>query len=48
MALYQVTQTTENGNGDTVGTLSYAILQANQLPRDNTISINYIGQRSKF
>ncbi|MBD2565783.1 MULTISPECIES: hypothetical protein [Nostoc] len=46
MALYQVTQTTENGNGDTVGTVNYAILQANQLPGDNTISINYIGQRS--
>ena len=30
MALYQVTQTTDNGNGDTVGTLSYAILQANR------------------
>jgi hypothetical protein len=30
MTLYQVTQTTDNGNGDTVGTLSYAILQANR------------------
>ena len=29
MTLYQVTQTTDNGNGDTVGTLSYAIRQAN-------------------
>ncbi|WP_189524970.1 calcium-binding protein [Nostoc sp. 'Peltigera membranacea cyanobiont' 232] len=30
MTLYQVTQTTDNGNGDTVGSLSYAILQANR------------------
>ncbi|MGF1936678.1 MAG: calcium-binding protein [Nostoc sp. ChiQUE02] len=30
MTLYQVTQSTDNGNGDTVGTLSYAILQANR------------------
>jgi hypothetical protein len=29
MTLYQVTQSTDNGNGDTVGTLSYAIRQAN-------------------
>ncbi|MFS0518991.1 hypothetical protein ACEYW6_30445 [Nostoc sp. UIC 10607] len=30
MTLYKVTQTTDNRNGDTVGTLSYAILQANR------------------
>ncbi|MBD2512416.1 hypothetical protein H6G91_35270 [Nostoc muscorum FACHB-395] len=30
MTLYQVTQTTDNGNGDVVGSLSYAILQANR------------------
>ena len=30
MTLYQVTQTTDNGNGDTVGTLSYCIRQANR------------------
>ncbi|MBD2518217.1 hypothetical protein H6G93_25225 [Nostoc sp. FACHB-973] len=29
MTLYQVTQSTDNGNGNTVGTLSYAIRQAN-------------------
>jgi Ca2+-binding RTX toxin-like protein len=40
MTTYSVTSATDNGLGDTEGTLSYAILQANQLPGDDTISMN--------
>ncbi|MEG4918181.1 hypothetical protein [Microcoleus sp. B7-D4] len=35
-----VNQTTDNGLGDTAGTLSWAILQANQLAGDDTITLN--------
>ncbi|MEG3972659.1 cadherin-like domain-containing protein [Microcoleus sp. T2B6] len=35
-----VNQTTDNGLGDTTGTLSWAILQANQLAGDDTITLN--------
>ena len=40
MTTFSVTSATDNGLGDTEGTLSYAILQANQLPGDDTISMN--------
>ena len=40
MTTFSVTSATDNGLGDTQGTLSYAILQANQLPGDDTISID--------
>src|SRR4028119_880793 len=40
MATFSVTSATDNGLGNTPGTLSYAILQANQLPGDDTISMN--------
>jgi hypothetical protein len=40
MTTFSVTSATDNGLGDTQGTLSYAILQANQLPGDDTISMN--------
>ena len=40
MTTYSVTSATDNGLGDTQGTLSYAILQANQLPGDDTISMD--------
>ncbi|MEH1974412.1 MAG: hypothetical protein V7L02_14640 [Nostoc sp.] len=41
MTLYQVTQTTDNGNGDTVGTLSYAILQANRNAGTDAINMQF-------
>src|SRR4028119_418220 len=40
MTTFSVTSATDNGLGDTQGTLSYAILQANQLPGDDTISMD--------
>ena len=40
MTTFSVTSATDNGLGDTQGTLSYAILQANQLPGNDTISMN--------
>ncbi|BAY75538.1 FG-GAP repeat-containing protein [Nostoc linckia NIES-25] len=40
MANFIVNQTTDNGTGLTAGTLSYAILQANQLAGDDTITLN--------
>jgi Ca2+-binding RTX toxin-like protein len=40
MANFDVTQTTDNGNGDTVGTLSYAIQQANITAGNDTITLN--------
>ncbi|MFN6487861.1 MULTISPECIES: hypothetical protein [unclassified Nostoc] len=40
MTNFIVNQTTDNGLGDTAGTLSYAILQANQLAGDDTITID--------
>jgi FG-GAP-like repeat/FG-GAP repeat len=40
MAIFNVTQTTDNGKGDTVGTLSYAILLANTTSGDDTIDLN--------
>ncbi|BDI16389.1 hypothetical protein ANSO36C_21910 [Nostoc cf. commune SO-36] len=40
MANFIVNQTTDDGSGSTTGTLSYAILQANQLAGDDTISID--------
>jgi hypothetical protein len=40
MTTFSVTSATDNGLGDTQGTLSYAILQANQLAGDDTISMN--------
>ncbi len=40
MANFIVNQTTDDGSGNTAGTLSYAILQANQLAGDDTITIN--------
>jgi len=40
MATFSVTSATDNGLGNTPGTLSYAILQANQLAGDDTISMN--------
>ncbi|MBX9255021.1 cadherin-like domain-containing protein [Desmonostoc muscorum CCALA 125] len=40
MATFNVTSITDDGTGLTAGTLSYAILQANQLAGDDTISIN--------
>ncbi|MEG4631368.1 Ig-like domain-containing protein [Microcoleus sp. AR_TQ3_B6] len=40
MTNFTVNQTTDDGTGLTAGTLSYAILQANQLPGDDTITIN--------
>ncbi|WP_204139415.1 hypothetical protein [Halomicronema sp. CCY15110] len=39
MANYDVTQATDNGLGDTAGTLSWAILQANQAAGDDTITL---------
>ncbi|MEH2074557.1 MAG: putative Ig domain-containing protein [Nostoc sp.] len=36
---FTVTQATDNGLGNTVGTLSYAIFSANQTPGDDTITI---------
>jgi hypothetical protein len=40
MATFSVTSASDNGLGDTQGTLSYAILQANQLAGNDTISMN--------
>ncbi|PHJ56763.1 hypothetical protein VF14_32475 [Nostoc linckia z18] len=40
MATFNVTSTTDDGTGLTSGTLSYAILQANQLAGDDTISFD--------
>jgi hypothetical protein len=40
MANFDVNQTTDNGNGDTVGTLSYAIQQANITAGNDTITLN--------
>ncbi|MHC5734561.1 hypothetical protein [Nostoc sp.] len=40
MTNFIVNQTTDDGTGLTAGTLSYAILQANQLAGDDTITIN--------
>lgn len=40
MTNFTVNQTTDDGTGLTTGTLSYAILQANQLAGDDTITIN--------
>ena len=40
MTNFTVNQTTDDGTGLTAGTLSYAILQANQLAGDDTITIN--------
>ncbi|BAY21588.1 hypothetical protein NIES2100_13440 [Calothrix sp. NIES-2100] len=40
MANFIVNQTTDDGSGNTAGTLSYAILQANQIAGDDTITIN--------
>ncbi|MBH8564824.1 cadherin-like domain-containing protein [Nostoc sp. CENA67] len=40
MANFIVNQTTDDGSGSTAGTLSYAILQANQLAGDDTITID--------
>ncbi|MFN5515705.1 MAG: hypothetical protein ACK5CA_13450, partial [Cyanobacteriota bacterium] len=40
MATFTITQTTDNGLGDTAGTLSYAIFQANQLAGDDAIVLN--------
>jgi hypothetical protein len=40
MTTFSVTSATDNGLGNTPGTLSYAILQANQLPGNDTISMN--------
>ncbi|MEH2128217.1 Ig-like domain-containing protein [Nostoc sp.] len=40
MTNFTVNQTTDDGSGTTAGTLSYAILQANQLAGDDTITIN--------
>ena len=40
MATFNVTQTTDNGVGDTPGTLSYAIVQANEMAGDDTITFN--------
>ncbi|MFN6435750.1 MAG: calcium-binding protein [Nostoc sp. DedSLP01] len=40
MATFNVTSTTDDGTGLTTGTLSYAILQANQQAGDDTISID--------
>src|SRR4028119_1758860 len=40
MTTFSVTSATDNGLGNTPGTLSYAILQANQLAGDDTISMN--------
>ena len=40
MANFIVNQTLDNGLGNTVGTLSYAILQANQLAGDDIITLN--------
>ncbi|NEU78736.1 enoyl-CoA hydratase-related protein, partial [Nostoc sp. UIC 10630] len=40
MTNFIVNQATDDGTGSTTGTLSYAILQANQLAGDDTITIN--------
>src|ERR687886_3116998 len=40
MTTFNVTSATDDGTGLTTGTLSYAILQANQLAGDDTISID--------
>ncbi|WP_143857069.1 beta strand repeat-containing protein [Nostoc sp. 'Peltigera membranacea cyanobiont' 213] len=40
MANFIVNQATDDGSGLTTGTLSYAILQANQLAGDDTITLN--------
>jgi len=40
MTNFTVNQTTDDGTGLTTGTLSYAILQANQLAGNDTITIN--------
>ena len=40
MANFNVTQTTDDGTGNIVDTLSYAIVQANQTPGDDTITLN--------
>ncbi|MBD2509412.1 hypothetical protein H6G91_19285 [Nostoc muscorum FACHB-395] len=49
MTLYQVTQTTDNGNGDTVGTLSYAIFQANEFDRRlNTHGLHHVRSKVEF
>jgi hypothetical protein len=39
MTTFNVTQATDNGKGDTVGTLSYAILLANNSVGDDTINL---------
>ncbi len=39
MANFIVNQTTDDGTGTQVGTLSYAIAQANQLAGDDTITL---------
>ena len=48
MANFIVNQTTDDGSGNTAGTLSYAILQANQLAGDDTITINNDGITRDF
>jgi FG-GAP-like repeat len=40
MTTFNVNQTTDNGKGDTVGTLSYAILQANDQAGDDQIVLD--------
>ena len=40
MATFNVTTALDNGLGDTAGTLSYAIKQANTIAGDDTISLN--------
>ena len=40
MTNFTVNQTTDDGTGLTTSTLSYAILQANQLAGNDTITIN--------
>jgi predicted nucleic acid-binding Zn ribbon protein len=40
MATFNVNQTIDNGKGDTPGTLSYAILQANNLDSNDTIVLD--------
>ena len=40
MATFNVTTALDNGLGDTEGTLSYAIKQANTIAGDDTISLN--------
>ena len=40
MAIFTVNQTTDDGTGNTSGTLSWAIVQANQMPGDDTITLD--------